>query len=105
MLEPEPQSEGDLAHGSGIGREVKITGAQDRPPIGDGDVIEKVLRLELEIDAASFSEADDTAEGSIEIEGGGTGDGVASGVAPEAGERECEGIGVEQGSRQADGKA
>ena len=89
--------DGDFAHGGRGGRQAVVAGAQHGAPVGDGDVVEHVLRLELQIDAAPFAEAEDTAHGlPLSEKMVGPGDGVPSRIAPLPGSGRGEGRGIEE---------
>ena len=105
MLEPEPQIEGDLTHSGGICRESIVTSTQNRATTSDGHMIENVLRLNLQVDAAVFSEAEDTTQRTVQIEGGRTRDGIPAGVAPQPCRRLSKRRGVEQLARAFDRQA
>ena len=78
------------------GEQAQVVAADGGVEAAERHVIERVLRVEAQIDAAPLADAEHAAERRVETELRRSGDGIAPGVAPLSGGRKREGREVER---------
>src|SRR5262245_56674265 len=104
-LESEPQVDGNFPHAGCARGEAVVRGSYDRAPVGDGHLVQHVLRLELKIEAVPLAEPEDAANRSVQREDRRTGNRVAPRGAPESGRGRGKCRRIEQQARRRHGQA
>src|SRR5258708_5522047 len=99
-LESETQRGCQAAHVTGIGKLPQRVASNGGVESGEGHMIQRVGRVEAQIDALALRHPEGAAERPVQAELGGPDDGVSSRVAPLSGCRNREGEVVERLSRR-----